>query len=471
MTSMTLGVDVACRAPNRATLADETGEFEWSGRSFRTTPAELESLWGQVPDDVDVTVVMEPTRNAWVPLAAWLRGKGAKIVVVPPEQSADLRDYYSKHTKNDRLDSRVLARLPLLHPEGLTELDALGPAEPLKRTVRRRSTLVKRRTSTFHRIDCLVELLGPIWADVLGTGQQTKTALAVLERYANPHKLLRLGPKRLTDFLARHSRGHWGKDKAEALRDAARQSIELFPDGTIDFDELAADIASEVRTVRILDDEIARIEDRIEDLYVQADPAGIIRSGPGIGTTLAAAIRGLMGDPNRFANLAAVRAYTGLVPGVDQSGDTERHTGPTKAGDPGLREALYLAAEHARLVDPTLAAKYHRLIVDRGKHHVSAICHLAPQLGARLAACWRNGQRYVLRDLDGNVIDDDQGREICRRDWTIPSDVRLRNRHRRRAQQLKQRTGRGDQKSTATAAPAPDPSTTDPTGTGEEQAA
>lgn len=101
---------------------------------------------------------------------------------------------------------------------------------------------------------------------------------------------------------------------AERMRDG---SIELFLDGTIDFDELAHDIASEVRTVHVLNDEIARIEDRIDNLYSRVDPAGIVRSGPGIGTTLAAAILGQMGDPNRFGNLAAVRAYTGLVPGVD----------------------------------------------------------------------------------------------------------------------------------------------------------
>ena len=36
--------------------------------------------------------------------------------MVPTTQSADLRAYYSKHAKNDRLDSKLLARLPLLHP-------------------------------------------------------------------------------------------------------------------------------------------------------------------------------------------------------------------------------------------------------------------------------------------------------------------------------------------------------------------
>ncbi len=82
---------------------------------------------------VEVTVVMEPTRNAWVPLAAWFRRKGANVVLVSAQRSADLRAYYAKHTKSDRLDSVLLARLPLLHPEGLHPEHGLGPGDPLRR--------------------------------------------------------------------------------------------------------------------------------------------------------------------------------------------------------------------------------------------------------------------------------------------------------------------------------------------------
>jgi len=98
-----LGIDIACRTPHQASLADETGRFIWSGKRFRTDPDELEALWGFLPADAEITVVIEPTRNAWVPLATWFRRKGAVVVMVPSEQSADLRDYYSKHTKSDRL--------------------------------------------------------------------------------------------------------------------------------------------------------------------------------------------------------------------------------------------------------------------------------------------------------------------------------------------------------------------------------
>jgi transposase len=101
-----LGIDIACRSAHHATCADETGAMFWSGHRFNTDVAELERLWDRLPANAEqVMVVMEPTRNAWVPLAAWFRRRGAVVVIVPSEQSADLRDYFSKHTKTDRLDA------------------------------------------------------------------------------------------------------------------------------------------------------------------------------------------------------------------------------------------------------------------------------------------------------------------------------------------------------------------------------
>jgi len=87
-----LGVDIACRAAHRAACADETGKIIWSGHRFHTRAEDLQALWAKLPSDTtEVLVVLEPTRNAWVPLAAWFRRRGATVVLVPAEQSADLR--------------------------------------------------------------------------------------------------------------------------------------------------------------------------------------------------------------------------------------------------------------------------------------------------------------------------------------------------------------------------------------------
>jgi len=67
-----LGVDVACRAAHQASAADERGEMLFVGHRFRTDPDELDKLWARLPEGCQVMVVMEPTRNAWVALAAWL---------------------------------------------------------------------------------------------------------------------------------------------------------------------------------------------------------------------------------------------------------------------------------------------------------------------------------------------------------------------------------------------------------------
>lgn len=463
MTEFRLGIDVACRADHRASLTDEGGKFLWSGWRFRTTPADLERIWAKIPNEAEVTVVMEPTRNAWVPLAGWLQARGATVVVVPPQQSADLRDYYHKHAKTDRLDSRMLARLPLLHPEGLRPIDGLGPAEPLLRAVRHRSSIQKRRTAAMLRLDPLLELLGPMWADVLGTGGYTKTALAVLERYADPRALKRLGRKRLAALMIRISRGAWREDKADQLLAAANESLQLWAAGGLEFAELANDIAAEVRLIRAFDTELSLIENRIEALYNQADPHGIVVSAPGLGVTLAAGILGRTGDLNRFANLSGVRSFTGLVPKINQSGlNKQGHGGPTKAGDPGLRQAIYLAADLARKTDPTLAARYHRLVTQQGKHHTSALCSIAPILLTRIAACWRNEEHYTLRDIDGRHITETEGRAICAKRYKIAPQIRAARRRISNTATHKQGTDRRKKESTK-AAPATSPSTTNPT--------
>lgn len=461
MGQVRLGIDVACTAKHQASLADEAGRFLWQGWRFRTCPDELEALWAKIPDGVDVVVVMEPTRNAWVPLAAWLSAKGAAVSVVPPEQSADLRDYYSKHAKTDRLDSKMLARMPMHHPEGLRTIDDLGPAEPLKRAVRQRDSILGRRLACAGRLDALLELMGPHWIGIFGKASYNHTAIAVLEKYANPYALRKLGRSRLVKLMKRSSRGHIGEAKADELFEAVELTLRLWADGSLDFDELAADIEVEIAQIKLFDAQIKTLDDRIEHLYELTDPDAIITSAPGLATTLAAGILGRTGDMNRFDSLAGIRAFTGLVPAIDQSGNANKHAGITKHGDPGLRRVLFLAADHARKVDPTLAQRYHRLFVEQGKHHNSAICTLAAVLITRIAACWRNGEHYQLRDVDGRPITEAEGRQICKTRYAIDPAARAARRNNTNAQKQKKRTGPDRKESQS--APVTSPPTTDAT--------
>lgn len=458
--ALTLGVDVAVWTAHQATLARD-GATVWRGRKFWTGPGDLERLWSglDLEDPGELTVVLEPTRNAWIVVAEWFRRRGARVVMVPMTQSADLRKYYSKHTKNDRIDSELLARLLLLHPEGLREYSGRGPADPLRRLVKQRSTMVKRRTAVHARLDALVELLGPAWYAVLGSNYGI-AALEFLARCADPHAVLRLGQARLSRFLIARLCGAWRADHAAGLLAAAKETLALWGENGMNFAELAEDIAHEADQALFLTRQIKQIDERIANLYADADPGGIVASAPGVGPTISAVIAGRLGDPHRFTSLAAIRAYSGLVPKVSQSAVSKIESNITKAGDPLLREMLFAAADQARKIDPQLGAKYQRLMAG-DRHHSSAICHLATLLLTRIATCMRNGEHYVLHDVDGTVITEAQGREIVTERHQIDPRQRDNIRHKRMQQPRKQAAGQESQESPS--APTSQPATTKPT--------
>lgn len=294
-----VGIDIACRSPHHAAIADEAGNLISSRHRFGTVAAELAAFWESIPSEAaEVMVIMEPTRNAWVPLAGWFRRQGAKVVIVPAEQSADLRDYMSKHTKTDRLDAELLARLPVLHPQVLHPAEHLGPGDPLKRAVKIRSGLVQRRTTAMQRLDSLLEILGPGWTEVLGT-RMTQTAFRFLAQYANPHQVKRLGASRLARWFSHHTRKAWGPERAQHLVDAANETIALWGNDGLDYEALAADIATEATIALEVSEQIALLDRRIADLCV--DPQ------------LAARYQRLMCDTGRHHNSAICTIATVLL--------------------------------------------------------------------------------------------------------------------------------------------------------------
>ncbi len=199
---------------------------------------------------------------------------------VPTEQSSDLRAYYAKHAKTDRLDAELLARLLLLHPEGLHPEEGDGPGDPLKRAVKIRSGLVHRRTTSMQRLDALLEIMGPAWVEAMGS-DMFHTAFKFLATWANPHQVRRLGRARLARWFQRETRKAWGERGANAVVSAAEATPELWGADGLDWDALAADISVEAGLALELSRQIARLDERIFDLYSEADPDHIVLSAPG----------------------------------------------------------------------------------------------------------------------------------------------------------------------------------------------
>ncbi len=133
----------------------------------------------------------------------------------------------------------------------------------------------------------------------------TQTTFKFLAAWANPHVVKRIGRARLARWFQRQTRKAWGQRRADAVVAAAEATLALWGPTGLDYDALAADLAVEARLGLALACQIARIDERIFDLYCDADPEQLLLSVPGVGKILAGQIRGRLGDPHRFTSLAA----------------------------------------------------------------------------------------------------------------------------------------------------------------------
>jgi transposase len=111
----TIGIDLAVRGEHRAVVVDEHGQYVTAVLKFITTPAALDHLLVQARHTApgfELQAVMEATAMSWFPIAAYLVRQGVRVYVVNCQQVADLRRYYKRHAKSDRIDARAIWHRP-----------------------------------------------------------------------------------------------------------------------------------------------------------------------------------------------------------------------------------------------------------------------------------------------------------------------------------------------------------------------
>lgn len=439
-----VGIDLGIASAHTVRVLDEAGQTIAKRKATPTvsslTDIETTALAG-APEGTRLEVVVEPTGPAWLPIAVFFTRRGHLVHRVSSAKAADLRRFLSRHTKTNGIDADTLARLPLFDPAGLQPLVLPGAEQAaLDRRVRATDRLTQAGADHKRRIKDLVRQLLPMSPL---TGDLGVADLAVLEHYADPNALLRLGTKRLTTLIGKASHGHQGSDRAQQWIDAAHASLALYAGHpAAAFADLAAEIATEVRLLRAVQAELVAHAEHRETRYRQVDPAGLARSLPGVADIGGPALVVAIGDPTRFATGKAFRSYTGLTPKASETGDTDRKGQPmSKAGSRLLRTTLIRAADNARHQDPQLARIYYIQMVERGKDHLGALCVVAANLAERFWAVMNRGRPYLVCDTNNTPIDPAQAKAIIATEWQVPAEVRARRRSKKGKAPQTVRTG------------------------------
>jgi hypothetical protein len=246
--------------------------------------------------------------------------------------------------------------------------------------------------------------------------------------------LLAAGPARLNRLITTTSRDQLGQAKSQALRTAATEAVALWDGDSAALDDLAAEVASEVRLVRAAETERPRHEHARDAAFAPVDPAGLAASLPGLGPVGTTQLVAVMGRPGRFPNAGAFKAFTGLTPRTSETGQTDRkHQPMTKAGPRALRSQLVKSADTARKLDPQLAAVYHAQMTQRGAAHRKALCVVGARLAERAWLTMARGEPYIICDLDGRPVTPEQAKRLIAERFTVTPEVRRRRRSTKKA--------------------------------------
>jgi transposase len=429
-----VGIDLGIASAHTVRVLDESGATIAKRKAWPTveslTAVETTALTG-CPAGTQLEVIVEPTGPAWLPIAVFFSQRGHLVFRVSSAKAADLRRFLSRHTKTNGIDADTLARLALIDPAGLRPLELAGPERAaLDRRVRATDRLTRTAAEHKVRIKDLVRQLFPMTPL---TGDLGVADLAVLERWADPNRLLNAGAKRITAVIVKASHNHQGHDRALEWITAAQAAVELY-DGhpAVAFVDLAAEVATEVRLLHAVQAELAAHAAERERCYRWVDPCQLARSLPGVADIGGPALVAAIGDPSRFPTGKQFRAFTGLTPRASETGDSDRKGQPmSKAGSSLLRTTLIRAADHARKLDPQLARIYHVQMVERGKDHLGANCVVAANLAERFWAVMNRGMPYVICDTDGRPVTAAEAKTIIAEQWTVPAEVRARRRSRK----------------------------------------
>jgi transposase len=142
------------------------------------------------------------------------------------------------------------------------------------------------------------------------------------------------------------------------------------------FDEVT--MASVERMLKFIEEEIARIDRRIERLYKKHDELrrkrDLLLTIPGVGDLTANVVLAEVPNTQLFSTAKQLAAYAGLAPREFRSGDTIRgRTRLSKTGRSLLRTVLYLPAVSSRRYNPVIHTFAERLLKN-GKPHMKVVC-------------------------------------------------------------------------------------------------
>lgn len=275
----------------------------------------------------------------------FLESLGHRVLVANPRK---VRAIYQNNRKSDRKDAEMLARI------ARSDESLLYPVRHVCEAMQRDLLQIKLRDNLVRQR-----------VDIISSVRGTLKSLGIMLPSPN------------SESFARHARRILGNEYPEHL----------------------ALVEASLCVLDAMTAQIRGLEKSIGQMAVEKYPeAEFLTQVSGVGNLTSLTFILTIGDPTRFPRKRDVGAFVGLVPGRDQSGDTDKHLRITKAGDSYLRKLLVQAAQYILgPFGPDTALKRKGLkLAERGGPRAKrkAVVAVARNLAVLLLTLWHDEALY-----------------------------------------------------------------------------
>ena len=255
----------------------------------------LEKIHNCISPQDSIKVGLEATGHYSYSLLEFLLDSGLPTYVLNPLHTSLYRKSLSlRKTKTDKVDARTIAAM-LLPDLGLKPYtDTACHNEELKSLTRYRFDKVRERAKLKQSVSRLVCILFPELEKLVST-LHMNSVYALLKEFPGAKQIAQANLTRLKSLLFGSSKGHYKRDMAVTIRDAARASV-----GSV-MSAKSLELRHTIRLIRELDAEIADIEVSVQSILEELHSP--ITTIPGIGTRMGAMILTEVGDFSRFVLL------------------------------------------------------------------------------------------------------------------------------------------------------------------------
>jgi transposase len=375
-----------CRCPS----GEECKPFEFSNNAEGFRKLWDRICWMKMSHHLEEVVVgFESTGAYGEPLVHYLRQKPVKLVQVNPMHTKRMKELQGNSPgKTDRKDPKVIADIIGLG-HALSVVIPEGAAAELRRLTLARERSIERRTALYNQLQDLVFIVFPEFLQVM-KDVKTQTAQYLLRHYPTPQDMVACGSEALIRILRQVSRGKLGKVRAQALYDAAVQSVGL-QEGRrgilLEMEEILSGLEACKRFIEKMEEEMVP--------YLEQIPySDSLLSVKGIGKITVAGLIGEVGDFRQFHTLREVMKLAGLDLFEISSGKHKGNRHISKRGRPLLRKLLYFAAINTIRKGGVMHASYQRYL-ERGMPKIKALIAIARKLLGILFALVRDHSQYV----------------------------------------------------------------------------